>query len=83
MRFPGARAFGPRRSGWGNVLHDAITGVIRARDAKVTIEYDHRAQPKSAEIVLEIAIALYDKGAAEVSIGSGVVRMPERRQTWR
>lgn len=82
-RVPGSRTYAPRKPGWGNVLHDAITGVVRARDASVEIEYDHRAEPQSAEVALEIAVALYDRGAHEVKIGGATVRMPARLQVWR
>lgn len=82
-RIPGARVYAPRHNGWAGALNDAITGVIRARDQHVNIELNATREPKAASLALEIAIALYDRGAYEVSIAGNVVRAPERHQTYR
>lgn len=82
-RVPGSRVYAPRQHGWACVLHDAITGAVRVRDTRVSLEWDHRRDKRSGEIVLEVAAALYDKGAVTVRVHGAVVRMPERTQTWR
>lgn len=74
MRVPGARTWAPLRKGWGNVLHAAITRVIRAQD--LTVRLHHPATSRGRQLALEIAIALYDRGAVEVRDARGA-------QIWR
>lgn len=66
-RIPGSRIYAPPSRGWGHVLHHAITGAIRCKDLVVQIEHDKR----STTLALEIAVALYDRGAFEVRDANG------------
>lgn len=82
MRVPGARTWAPTRKGWGSVLHAAITRAIRAQD--LSLRLHHPSTPMGRELALEIAIALYDRGAVEVRDASGgVIRDRDRVQSWR
>ncbi len=79
LAVPGSRVWSPTRPGWGNVLHAAITGGLRVRD--LTVRLYHPRGSRAFELALEIAVALYDRGAVAVQdANGGLIRAHQR--TW-